>query len=77
MAGYIFTDKISDIGNETSQSKSYYERLADYIQGQGLLNDSESCNDLICRIENFIEQQIEELTTLDPYQIREFLTDKQ
>ena len=77
MAGYIFTEKISDIGNQTSQSESYYERLADYIQGQGLLNDSESCNDLICRIENFIEEQIEELTPLDPYQIREFLTYKQ
>jgi hypothetical protein len=54
-----FLDQISEIGNATNEKKSYYNRLADYLQNEGLNDDDVS--ELAFRVESFIEQEIEEL----------------
>tara|TARA_R100001463_G_scaffold29346_1_gene66738 strand:- start:1772 stop:1951 length:180 start_codon:yes stop_codon:yes gene_type:complete len=54
-----FLENISGIGNAINEPKSYYNRLADYLQNEGLNDDDVS--ELAFRIESFIEQEIEEL----------------
>ena len=69
-----FIENISDIGNAKNQSKGYYHRLTDYLEDEGILNEQD-CHELVNRIESFIEDEVSELTSLDPYQTREFLYD--
>lgn len=52
--------QISSIGNDKNQAKGYYHRLTDLIESEGLLTEQD-CHELVCRIESFIEQEIEEI----------------
>ena len=53
-----FIQNISEIGNAKDESKSYYNRLSDYLQNEGLNDDD--VNELAYKIESLIEQEIEE-----------------
>ena len=51
---------LSDIGNAVHNEKGYYWRLSEYLENYELLDDDDT-NELCCRIESFIDQEIEEI----------------
>ncbi len=61
------------IGDSAGEELSYYDRLANYIKHNDLL-DEEQTLELFDRIESFIEQEIEEIkveSALDNWMIQQ------
>jgi len=61
------------IGDSAGEELSYYDRLANYIKHNDLL-DEEQTLELFDRIESFIEQEIEEIkveSSLDNWMIQQ------
>jgi hypothetical protein len=56
---------LSDIGNDVHNKKGYYWRLSEYLEKFELLDDDDT-NELCCRIEAFIDQEIEEIRLENP-----------
>ncbi len=52
------------LGNSEGEELSYYDRLANYIKHNELLNEEQTL-ELFNRIESFIEQEIEEIKQED------------
>ena len=49
-------ETISDFGNQTG----FYKKMANEIENRELLNDND-IHELVCRLEAFIDQEIQEL----------------
>lgn len=61
---------LSDIGNNVHSEKGYYWRLSEYLESYELLDDDDT-NELCCRIEAFIDQEIEEIRLENPHKYDE------
>tara|TARA_Y100000004_G_scaffold187931_1_gene241390 strand:+ start:22167 stop:22397 length:231 start_codon:yes stop_codon:yes gene_type:complete len=67
---------LSDIGNAVHNQKGYYWRLSEYLEDYELLDDDDA-NELCCRIEAFIDQEIEEIRQENPHKYDEEYEDYQ
>ena len=61
---------LSDIGNGVHNEKGYYWRLSEYLENHEMLDDDDT-NELCCRIEAFIDQEIEEIRQESPHKYDE------
>ena len=65
-----FIEQISNIGNNTNpMRRSYYEELRSEIKLNHDNFSDDDIHELICRLESFIEQEIEDIQNDYDYQL--------
>ena len=68
-----FIEQISDIGNNTNpMRRSYYEELGSEIKLHHDNFSDDDIHELICRLESFIEQEIEDIQNDYDYQLNRY-----